>query len=345
MTSISIENLNIRFARNTKPALENLTLDIASGECVALLGPSGSGKTTVLRLVAGLLDPDSGDIKFNGRTVLQRKPEDRNAVMVFQNHLLFPHLSVHENIAFGLRMRGHERNEINRRVADLLRLMQLPELSNRMPFELSGGQQQRTALARALILKPSVLLLDEPLSNLDEHMRVEMRELIHKLQRDLQVTTVFVTHDQEEAVALGDRIALIFDGQLDQFSTPVEFFDSPNSERGARFFGGQNFITGEVQGQTFSSPLGNLKLAHALPNGLGKMTFRPESVRMGKARDNARLSTLVSKVFRGAHTELKFTCREVLISASVHPNVTETLHVGENYVINIPPASISVLRG
>ncbi|MCA9784892.1 MAG: ABC transporter ATP-binding protein, partial [Candidatus Cloacimonetes bacterium] len=178
----------------------------------ALLGPSGCGKTTTMRMLAGLLQPSSGDIRFEGKSVMAVPPERRGAVMVFQKHLLFPHMSVAENIGFGLKMRGMGKAEIARRVGAMLALVQLPGYEKRRPHQLSGGQQQRVALARALVIEPTVLLLDEPLANLDANLRLEMRKLIRNLQQELNITTFFVTHDQEEAVMLADRVALMVDG-------------------------------------------------------------------------------------------------------------------------------------
>ena len=207
MTQVAIKELTKVYPGADAPSVDNLTLDIGSGDLAALLGPSGCGKTTTMKMIAGLLPPTAGDVAFDGRSVLNDKPENRGVVMVFQNYLLFPYMSVADNIGFGLKMRKVPRGEIARRVGEMLELVRLPDLGARRPRELSGGQQQRVALARALIVKPRVLLLDEPLSNLDAHLRFEMRDLIRGLQQEMGITTIFVTHDQEEAVVLADRIA------------------------------------------------------------------------------------------------------------------------------------------
>ena len=210
MTHVQINNLYKVFPGMDIPAVNDLSLDIPTGKLVAFLGPSGCGKTTTLKMIAGLLTPTSGSIQFDDRDVLSIPAERRGAVMVFQNYLLFPYMSVGDNVGFGLKMRGIDKSTTQKRVAEMLALVKLPDIANRRPSQLSGGQQQRVALARALITEPKVLLLDEPLSNLDAHLRDEMRELIVSIQRELGITSIFVTHDQEEAVLLADDIALDF---------------------------------------------------------------------------------------------------------------------------------------
>ena len=227
MTNVSIKNLTKIYQGSTVPSLKNLSLEINSGTLTSIIGPSGCGKTTTLKIIAGLINHTSGDVAFDGKSVLQVKPEKRGAVMVFQNHLLFPYMNIHENIGFGLRMRNLNKIEINKQIFEMIDLVKLPNIENRMPKELSGGEQQRVALARALIVQPKVLLLDEPLSNLDNHLRIEMRNLITDLQKKFEITTIFVTHDQEEAVEISDKIALVLTGELEQFDQPENFFKRP----------------------------------------------------------------------------------------------------------------------
>ncbi len=326
-----------------KPTLDRLTLDIPSGELTALLGPSGCGKTTALKMIAGLLDPTSGDIIFDGRSVLHDKPERRGAVMVFQNHLLFPAMSVADNIGFGLRMRHEPKASITARVTDMLDLVQLPGLGHRRPSDLSGGQQQRVALARALILRPNVLLLDEPLSNLDAHLRTDMRDLIRSLQRQLAITTIFVTHDQEEAAVLADRVALILDGQLRQYATPKHFYKRPADAAVARFFGGRNFVPGTASGGLFHSPLGTLHLPDDAPTGPGTLTIRPESIRIGTAPENTLTARLVARAFLGTQTRLRLIVGDVDIEATLTPDQAEGLEVGTDLPVTLPRASLWVL--
>jgi ABC-type Fe3+/spermidine/putrescine transport system ATPase subunit len=227
MSDLSLQNLSKTYAGAGVPALSNLCLDVPSGEMLALLGPSGCGKSTALRLIAGLERPSSGDVRIGGASVAPLPPEARGAVMVFQNHLLFPHMSVAQNVGFGLRMRGA--NDIAAQVAQMLARVQLSAQADARPAMLSGGQAQRAALARALILRPRVLLLDEPLASLDPHLRAEMRSLIADVQAEMGITTLIGTHDQAEAVQLAPRIALMMQGRLRQLGPARDFYDRPAS--------------------------------------------------------------------------------------------------------------------
>ncbi len=294
MTHVSIKNLTKVYPGLTVPSLDNLSLEINSGSLTALLGPSGCGKTTTMKMIAGLLDQTSGDVTFDGTSILKEKPENRGVVMVFQNHLLFPYMNVQDNIGFGLKMRNVHKDEIFNRVIKMLDLVKLPNMENRMPKELSGGQQQRVALARALIVQPRVLLLDEPLSNLDAHLRFEMRDLIRNLQQSMGITTIFVTHDQEEAVVLADQVALILDGKLKQYAQPDVFYKKPIDVVTAKFFGGQNFIKGTSKNNNFSSNIGKLALPKDCLQGNGILTFRPENVQIGKGPKS--VNTIKAKI-------------------------------------------------
>jgi ABC-type Fe3+/spermidine/putrescine transport system ATPase subunit len=310
----------------------------------ALLGPSGCGKTTTMKMIAGLLDPSSGDVTFDGRSILRDKPENRGVVMVFQNYLLFPYMSVADNVGFGLKMRKVPKPEIDARVAEMLALVQLPDLGRRRPSELSGGQQQRVALARALIVRPNVLLLDEPLSNLDAHLRFEMRDLIRALQREMGITTIFVTHDQEEAVVLADRVALILDGSLRQYAPADVFYKRPADEAVARFFGGHNFIPGTANDGTFHSPLGPLRLPDDARTGPGKLTFRPESVRIGAALENTLTTRVLDRIYLGTQTRLRLASGDTVIEAVLSPDLVEGLQPGDDLQINLPRQSLWVLE-
>lgn len=215
--------------------LREVSLAAEPGELVALLGPSGCGKTTLLRVVAGLHPPDSGEVRFGDSVVTNLPAERRGAVMVFQRPLLFPHLTVAGNVAFGLKVRGVPRATIDRRVAEALSMVRLDGFERRRPHELSGGQEQRVSLARALVTEPRVLLLDEPFSALDESLRTEMRTLLRDLQRRLEITTLFVTHDQREAAILADRVALLLDGRIVRVASPRDFYAAPATPEIARF--------------------------------------------------------------------------------------------------------------
>tara|TARA_B100000989_G_scaffold91575_1_gene66258 strand:+ start:111 stop:1154 length:1044 start_codon:yes stop_codon:yes gene_type:complete len=344
MTHVSIKNLTKIYPGSTVPSLDNLSLEIASGSLTALLGPSGCGKTTTMKMIAGLLDQTEGDVTFDNISILNEKPENRGVVMVFQNHLLFPYMNVQDNIGFGLKMRNVDKDQIYKRVLEMLDLVKLPNMENRMPKELSGGQQQRVALARALIVQPKVLLLDEPLSNLDAHLRFEMRDLIRNLQQSMGITTIFVTHDQEEAVVLADQVALILDGRLKQYDKPDVFYKRPTDVLTAQFFGGQNFIKGTSKNNLFNSNIGEFTLPQNCLKGSGILTFRPENVQIGKAPKNLNTvkAKIIDKIFLGTQTRLKLSINDEVIQVIANPNEVEETDTGIEIDINVPPSSLWV---
>ena len=241
MTKLSLCNLELEYPSSVR-AIDGLELTVNAGERMVLLGPSGCGKTTTLRLIAGLLRPTGGDVLFDDQSVLHVPAERRGAVMVFQDHTLFPFKTVAENVAFGLKLRKVKRSERRERVAEALSAVQLSGFEDRWPDELSGGQRQRIALARALVVRPRLLLLDEPLTNLEPGLRAELRETICRVQRAVHITTVFVTHDQGEAMVVADRLALLIDGRLRQVGAPSDFLQHPADEDVARFFGSENML-------------------------------------------------------------------------------------------------------
>lgn len=243
-TKVEIKNLTKQFGDST--AVNNANLTIESGEFMTFLGPSGCGKTTILSMVLGTLEPTSGDILFNGHPINHIAMNRRDIGMVFQNYALFPHMTVSQNIAFGLDMRKVEKKEKKRRVQEAVEMVQLNGLENRFIKELSGGQQQRVALARALVIRPKVLLLDEPLSNLDAKLRKDMRIQIKKIHDELAITTIYVTHDQEEALSLSTKIAVMSKGEIQQLGTPKEIFGKPKNYFVANFLGYANFIKGKI---------------------------------------------------------------------------------------------------
>jgi len=346
LTHVSLQALTKIYPGSTEPSLDKLSLEIPSGELTALLGPSGCGKTTTMKMIAGLLKTTSGDVVFDGRSILQDKPEDRGVVMVFQNYLLFPYMSVAANIGFGLKMRKINQAEIDQRVSDMLDLVKLPDLGSRRPSELSGGQQQRVALARALIVQPKVLLLDEPLSNLDAHLRFEMRDLIRNLQQDMGITTIFVTHDQEEAVVLADKVALILDGRLKQYDVSSAFYSRPVDKATALFFGGQNFISGEVNNGVFASSFGQFQLHDKTENGPGTLTIRPENIRIdsGSGGSNSVVASIVEKIYMGTQTRLQCQVGDTLLQVIANPNDVEGYTVGQDISLALPAQSLWVLR-
>ena len=345
MTRVLLSDLTKTYPGASTPSLDRLTLDVPSGELTALLGPSGCGKTTTMKMIAGLLTPTSGDITFDGTSILREKPENRGVVMVFQNYLLFPYMSVADNVGFGLRMRKVPKDQIAARVAEMLALVKLPDLGARRPSELSGGQQQRVALARALIVQPRVLLLDEPLSNLDAHLRIEMRDLIREVQRSLGITTIFVTHDQEEAVVLADRVALILDGCLRQYDVPDAFYRRPVDSDVAAFFGGRNVLPGVSAGGVFDGPLGRLTLPGGARSGAGFLTFRPEAVRIGSADVNMLQAKVADRIYLGTQTRLRLTVGAAQVDAVLSPDLVEGVNPGDMITINLPPGSLWVMEG
>jgi len=244
MVYVKLENITKSFGDVI--AVDHANLNTKDGEFFTLLGPSGCGKTTALRIIAGFTKPDEGDVYFNDQRITDLPPHKRSTGMVFQTYALWPHMNVYENVAYGLKLRKLPKSEIDRRVEDSLRLVGLAGLEKRTPAELSGGQQQRVALARALVIEPQVLLLDEPLSNLDAKLRVQTRTEIRKLQKKLGITTIYVTHDQEEALAISDRIAVMNLGRIQQIGGPREIYEHPQNAFVADFIGVANFIHGRL---------------------------------------------------------------------------------------------------
>lgn len=258
MSSVKIVNLTKQF--NNIDILKNINIEINQGELITLLGKSGCGKSTTLKLIAGLMNPDSGDILFDGKSVLNLKTQDRNAVIVFQDYSLFPHMNVFENIEFGLKVNKIDKNLRKNRVLELINLVKLTGFEEKYPNELSGGQKQRVAIARSLAVNPKILLLDEPFSSLDINLRSEMREFILKIQKDLGITTVLVTHDKEEALMMSDKIAVMIDGYIAQYDTPKNLYENPHSKEVANSFGERNYIFGNIDNGVFKSDILNIGL-------------------------------------------------------------------------------------
>ncbi len=282
MAFLELEHLEKSFGPNK--VVKNFNLKIEKGEFISLLGPSGCGKTTVLRMVAGFETPTSGSIRIDGEDVVGLKPNRRNIGMMFQAYALFPNLTVAQNVAFGLKVAGVGKAESDARVTEMLELIGLPELGDRYPFQLSGGQQQRVALARALAVQPRVLLLDEPLSALDAKIRVSLREEMRAIQRRLGITTIFVTHDQEEALSMSDRVVVMHQGIADQIGTPFEIYNRPATKFVANFVGTLNTLEGEV----LDAASGRVKiegnevtLGRAVPTGKITLAARPEMISLG----------------------------------------------------------------
>ncbi|MGD9736149.1 MAG: ABC transporter ATP-binding protein [Solirubrobacterales bacterium] len=264
-------------------AVKDMSLDIADGEFMILVGPSGCGKSTALRMIAGLEDITSGELKIDGEEVNDRSPKDRDIAMVFQNYALYPHMTVRENMGFALKLAGEDKAEIDRKVEEAARTLDLEQHLDRRPANLSGGQRQRVAMGRAIVREPKAFLMDEPLSNLDAKLRVQMRTEVARLQSELETTTVYVTHDQTEAMTLGDRVAVMRAGILQQVGTPEELYDRPRNLFVAGFIGSpaMNFMPAEISGGKLKLPIGEVDVSQ-VPGGDGDgqviVGLRPENI-------------------------------------------------------------------
>jgi ABC-type Fe3+/spermidine/putrescine transport system ATPase subunit len=292
---LELDHLTKRYGRGTEAAaVQDLSLEVNDGELVCLLGPSGCGKTTTLRIIGGFLKPDGGDVRIDSQSILGQPPERRPTAMVFQRYALWPHMSVFDNVAFGLQVRHRPGDEIRRRVESTLELVGLPGLARRYPAQLSGGQQQRVALARALVLEPRILLLDEPLSNLDAQLRIHMRSELTAIQRRVGITTVFVTHDQEEAMSIADRIAVMNLGVLEQLAAPEELYARPDSLFVAGFIGTMNRLEAGLDGDG-SLRAGPFSVAapDGLPSGALVAGIRPEDLAFEETGLSARIEHVV----------------------------------------------------
>ncbi|MGW4160520.1 ABC transporter ATP-binding protein [Streptomyces sp. NPDC004788] len=300
--TVEFRGLRRRFGATT--ALDGLDLTVAPGELLALLGPSGCGKTTALRMLAGFEHPDSGAVLVDGKDITEVPAHRRDAGMVFQSYSLFPHLSVLDNIAFGLRMRKIGKTERRATAAELLELVGLGDKGDRFPHQLSGGQQQRIALARALALRPRVLLLDEPLSALDAKVRLTLRDEIRRIQQELGITTLFVTHDQEEALSMADRVAVMRAGRLEQCAPPAELYGRPATAFVAEFVGTMSRVPGHLDGSTVEVLGQRLPVDGEAPAGTRDVDVlaRPEDVRV--TTDGACSARVVATAFLGATTRL-----------------------------------------
>ena len=305
MASVTFDHATRIYPGNDRPSVDSLDLEIADGEFLVLVGPSGCGKSTSLRMLAGLEDVNSGRILIGDRDVTDVQPKDRDIAMVFQNYALYPHMTVHDNMGFALKIAGTPKDEIDARVREAARVLGLTEYLDRKPQALSGGQRQRVAMGRAIVRKPKVFLMDEPLSNLDAKLRVQTRTQIASLQRSLGVTTVYVTHDQTEALTMGDRIAVLKDGVLQQVGTPREMYDKPANEFVAGFIGSPAMNLGRftVSGDVATLGAAKIQLSKATldaiaPEDGGKVTigFRPESLEVVSAKDEHSIPVRLSFV-------------------------------------------------
>lgn len=336
--------------------LDNINLEIEKGELFFLLGPSGCGKTTLLRLMAGFSQPDSGKIIFNQKEVTSLPPHKRNTGMVFQNYALWPHMSIRQNLEFGLQMHKIPATERRKRVDQTLEMVQMQDFADRFPNQLSGGQQQRVALGRALVLEPAVVLLDEPLSNLDAKLRLEMREQIQHLHSRLNLTMIYVTHDQSEALTLADRIALMKDGKIHQIGTPRSIYNHPSSHFVANFIGETNFIEGKVEsiGETFvvRTPAGQIQASRAYEGiQVGHSVYcsiRPERLSVisnGETRPNLLQGEVSRIVYSGNHEQYFFQLAHNIEIIVLEYNLeTSKSAPGETAKIGCDIADVLLLR-
>jgi spermidine/putrescine ABC transporter ATP-binding subunit len=324
MSQVEIIGAEKRYG--TVVALDRVSLQFVDGEFFGLLGPSGSGKTTLLRSIAGFIELDGGQVLLDGEDIGPIPVHKRDIGMVFQNYALFPHMTVFDNVAFGLSVRKMPTPEIKQRVDEILSLVRLAGLQERKPRQLSGGQQQRVALARALVTRPKVLLLDEPLGALDKHLREEMQVELRRIQREVGITTIFVTHDQEEAMTLSDRIAIMNQGKIEQLGAPLEVYEHPTNRFAAGFLGVANFLEGRVGAVSAGEARIDLKLGgQALapaggfkPGDTALLAVRPEKIRVeaGAAASgvNQLVGTVLSAIFSGSSTTYRVQVGEQIIA-------------------------------
>ncbi|MDD2591303.1 MAG: ABC transporter ATP-binding protein [Erysipelotrichaceae bacterium] len=307
--AIKIENAIKRYGNNT--IITDLSLDIEEGEFFTLLGPSGCGKTTLLRMIAGFNSIEGGSFYFNDKIINNIDPAKRNIGMVFQNYAIFPHLTVEKNVAFGLKNRKLPKDEIEKETNSILKLMQIESFKDRMPERLSGGQQQRVALARALVIKPDVLLMDEPLSNLDAKLRVEMRSVIKEIQNSVGITTVYVTHDQEEAMAVSDRIAVMKDGDIQHVGTPKDLYQRPANLFVATFIGRTNIVKAKLvvkdNKTIIKFPMGyDIEMDNIVDNEKHDqeiiVSIRPEEFVINEENNEGILADVDDSIFLGLNT-------------------------------------------
>lgn len=335
-------------------AVNDVTIEVAQGEFFFLLGPSGCGKTTLLRIIAGFCEPEAGRLQFDERVMDRVPPHRRNTGMVFQNYALWPHMTVRENVAYGLKVRRLPRAEVRRRTDGMLELVRMAELADRRPNALSGGQQQRVALARALVIEPDVLLLDEPLSNLDARLRVDMRKELRRIHRETGVTTIYVTHDQKEALSLAQRIAVMRDGRVEQVGAPQDVYLKPRNRFVAEFIGQANIIVGQVREQRNGECLveTGLGLLKAAGNGSGAVLccIRPEALRLEADEAENRLRVRVDDAtYLGDQEQVTVqatasdgTLHELLLlrhhptAGGVRPGAEVTLGFGSKDVVLLP---------
>jgi putative spermidine/putrescine transport system ATP-binding protein len=348
MSFVELENLHRSFGEVV--ALDGISISLEEGEFVSLLGPSGCGKTTALRIVAGFDRPNSGRILVAGKDMTRVPPSKRDMGMVFQAYSLFPNMSASRNVEYGLKIRGTAKEERQTKVAELLELVGLGHAGDRYPHQLSGGMQQRVALARALAIEPRVLLLDEPLSALDAKVRVQLREEIRRIQSRLGITTIYVTHDQEEALSISDRVAVLSQGRIEQIGAPAEIYGSPSTPFVAEFVGTMNRLEATVADpQSGEVDYGGVRLAVDAVRGRSSgervlVLVRPETVELGSASNGSPLvGEVISHTFLGPVTRLKVSFGEGEMTADVSASHADAYPVGMRVGVGFPSGSARLL--
>lgn len=357
LVRVSVKDLWMSF--DEVVALKGVSLDIQDGELITFLGPSGCGKTTFLRIIAGLYRPTRGEVFFDEKRVTDMPPWERNVGLVFQDYALWPHITVYENIIYGLKLRKIKKEEIDKQVKRVASILRIEELLNRYPYQLSGGQQQRVALARAIIINPSVLLLDEPLSNLDAKIRMNVRTEIRKLQKNLKITSIYVTHDQEEALVLSDRIAIMNMGVVEQVGTPVELYYRPKNMFVADFMGQINMLPGKVKSVDYEKKVlristGVGEASVDLASGFKEddevyVVFRPENVEISRSTPAEKHGIIFNGVvdeiqFLGNLARLSIIVDNTLIKAEIHNPVSRSIFtVGEQVYLKVDAQHIRLL--
>jgi iron(III) transport system ATP-binding protein len=353
VASVELRNLTKHYGDLT--VVDRVSLTIEHGRLVCLLGPSGCGKTTTLRLIAGFVEPTAGEILVGDKVLSSTghavPPERRNMSMIFQSYALWPHMTVAENVAYGLTLRKVRREDLNRRLKSILATTHLDELAERYPGELSGGQQQRVALARALIVEPETLLLDEPLSNLDANLREEMRFEVRRLHDQYRYTTVYVTHDQSEAMTTADIIAVMNGGKIEQAGSPEDIYERPRSEFVARFIGSSNVLTGDMLDDHSISCAGNILRCHGdkpAVGGKGAIAIRQHMIRLSARQpdsmDNVLAATVMRQVFLGPSRDYMVELTggmQLRVVASPEENIAS----GTTVWLYLPPEACRVLSG
>ena len=345
MANLEVKKLAKSYDGKNK-VLQDISFSVNNGELVSILGPSGCGKTTTLRIIAGLLDETSGQVLVDQVDVTKTPVYKRNFGMVFQSYALFPHLNIFENVAFGLKMRGLSKTEIKSKVEEILEITGLSEFAQKYPAQLSGGQQQRVSLARALVINPQLLLMDEPLSNLDAKLRLKMREEIRRLQQKLKMTVLFVTHDQQECFAISDRVMIMKEGRIDQYDTPQNIFHHPRTEYVARFIGYDNFIHFD-QAQVIDNhhvKVGNISFESIDECEKAKvLTIRPENIGIVDQNkgDNTILGTIISNEYLGQ--SFKYRIKTELGEFQVEESRKKMRLVGEQINLEFPAKYLHAL--